>query len=553
MDKPVGAAQLIQGIFPFSELDAATQADLGAYVERESFATGTVIYAQDSPVKAVYFILSGHVEIVQQQKKSHRTVAKLEAGDHFGAEAISGSGFAQTQAVCLSRVMVLKIKRANLMAVYEAAPILRRVFHQFYKTYQLLCKVDLPWRQPEETVYLLTRRTRFLLWLRVLPLLALSLVGFGLLLSLSFTAKFGTILWLVLAFLALGFGLFLTGWSALEWSNDYFILTRDRVLMQRLLIGMFDSRQETPMSAILSTGLDSSFLGRLIGFGAVTARAYTGDLRLPNLPDPDLVFATLEYRRKTMIKEQRRAEQEGMETLLQNRLKSADQRVTQPLPVKREAQTQVNYYSGDFFDLLAKFFNLRIEKDGSVIYRTHWWMLMKKTFLPTLFLLAVIVMVVLRLFEFFTFYEAGVYLLAIVGAVIGWGWWFYQYLDWFNDVYIISPDQLMDVNRRPLGHEEKRSAPVRNIQTVEYERKGLIALLLNFGTVSIRIGNETFTFDNVYNPSAIQVEIFNRYRESAEHSRKMEQGRIADYISIYDNLRGKNSDQEPSKNTPENG
>lgn len=554
MDKPdTSAAQLIQGIFPFSDLDPRTQASLALLIERESFAAGTTIFEQDCPAKAFFFILSGHVEITRTGKKEAKCLAQLEAGDHFGEDALAKTGFSRSKAVALSRVMVLKIRRSDLVKVYENAPILRRLFKVFYKTYSLLTKIDLPWRQPHETVYILTRRTRFILWLRIFPLASLAVAGFSALLYLSFVARFGNILWLVLAFLALGFGLFITAWSALEWSNDYFILTRDRVLMQRMLIGMFDSRQETPMSAVLSTGMERSFLGRMVGFGSVTARAYTGNLNLPNLPDPDLIFAILEYRRKTMSKEMRREEQEGMESMLQNRLRSSDQRVTQPLPTQRAAQVTVNYYSGDFFDLLAKFFNLRIEKDGSVIYHTHWWMLLKKTFLPTLFLISIVVLVVLRLFEVFAFYEAGVYLLAIVGAIIGWGWWFYRYLDWFNDVYIITPDQLVDVNRKPLGHEEKRSAPVKNIQTVEYERKGLIALLLNFGTVGIKIGNEMFTFDNVYNPSAVQIEIFNRFRESAEHSRKMEQGRIADYISIYDKMKKKNSFEENDKNQTENG
>lgn len=553
MDKPApAAAQLISGIFPFSELDVRAQAALAPLVERESYAAGTTIYQQNSPVRAVYFLLSGQVEVSQKQKKTTRVLAQLGPGDHFGEDATGGSGIAQTQAVCATRVILLKIPRANLVRVYEYAPILKRVFALFYRTYHLLCRLDLPWRQPQETVYLLTRRTRFILWTRVIPLVLVFLVVFSGLLYWSFIASFASVLWLVLSFLVLGIGLFLTGWSALEWSNDYFILTRDRVLMQRMLIGLFDSRQETPMTAVLSTGLDRSFLGRVVGFGAVTARAYTGDLRLPNLPDPDLIFALLEHRRRDMLKEQKRQEQEGMQSLLLDRLKNVDQRVTQPLPVRREAQTQVNYYSGDFFDLLAKFFNLRIEKDGAVIYRTHWWMLVKKTFLPCLFLLADVLMVILRVLDIYTFNGTAVYLLAIVGALIGWGWWLYQYYDWHNDVYIVSADQLMDVNRKPLGHEDKRSAPIKNIQTVEFERKGIIALLLNFGTVGIKIGNEEFTFDNVYNPSAIQTEIFNRFREGAEHSRKMEQNRIADYISIYDNLRTKNSAQEEDKNPPEN-
>ncbi len=187
--------------------------------------------------------------------------------------------------------MVLKINRAQLAKVYERAPILRRLFKVFYKTYSLLTKIDCPGgRRMRQYISLPAGHAiccgcGWCLW-QFSPWLALRHALF------FFRGEiFGNILWLVLAFLALGFGLFVTAWSALEWSNDYFILTKDRVLMQRMLIGMFDSRQETPMTAVLSTGLERSFLGRLIGFGTVTARAYTGDLALPNLPDPDLVFA----------------------------------------------------------------------------------------------------------------------------------------------------------------------------------------------------------------------------------------------------------------------
>ena len=42
------------------------------------------------------------------------------------------------------------------------------------------------------------------------------------------------------------------------------------------------------------------------------------------------------------------------------------------------------------------------------------------------------------------------------------------------------------------------------------ERLGLIGLMLNYGTVYIRVGEATFTFDDVFNPSEVQRELFHR-------------------------------------------
>jgi hypothetical protein len=129
------------------------------------------------------------------------------------------------------------------------------------------------------------------------------------------------------------------------------------------------------------------------------------------------------------------------------------------------------------------------------------------------------------------------YLLAILFTVASWGWWLYQYADWHNDVYIITSDQLVDVYRRPLGTEQKRTAPIKNIQTVQYTRKGLIGLILNYGTVQIQIGNEQLTFDNVYDPAGIQAEVYAVFRNHEEKMRKKEQGKMADWISTYDAIK----------------
>jgi hypothetical protein len=319
------------------------------------------------------------------------------------------------------------------------------------------------------------------------------------------------------------------------------------------MIGFFESRQETPMNAILSTGLNASFAGRVFGFGAVTARAYTGDLRFNNLPEPDLILACLEHRRQSLQVEQRREEQAKMHSMLKNRLAPEGARVTQPVPAKRDQEIHVNYYTGKLSDLLAKFFGLRKDEEGDIIYRTHWWVLLKRTILPILFILLILGIVAAGFVGRIELDPALISLIALAGIVIGSFWWLYNFIDWRNDIYVISGDQLIDINRRPLGSEEKRSAPVKNIQTVQYKRNGIIGLVLNFGTVRIQIGNEELTFDNVYNPSVVQVEIFEHLRMFNERTRHMEQERMVDWFAHYDDIKNGGDHGMDDEISPKNG
>jgi len=540
---------MLQGIFPFSNLDQKTLAQIVPYIDKGTFAAGTTLFSQEQEANALYFILVGNVEITREDKNGKRVLAYLKAGDHFGEDCLTSFHRCQTNAVTTSRTILLRIRRENLLAIYSESPMMQRVFTLVRRSFQLQIKLIFPWHETSETLYLICRRHPLFLWLRIIPLTILTLAAFSGLLSLGFKGQEGSVLWLVTALLVLAIGALITAWAAMEWANDYFILTRDRVLMQRLVVGFYDSRAETPMSAILSTGMDATFFGRIFGFGAVTARAYTGDLRLKQLPDPDLVQAFLEHRRRSLQSEQRREEQAAMHSMLQNRLQPDQTRPIPGTPARAVSEVRVNYYAGTFLDWLAKFFGLRTEKEGAIIYRTHWWILVKRTLLPALFLVLVLGLALARLIGTIALDASLVYALAILCAIFGWCWWLYNYFDWRNDIYIISGDQLEDVNRRPLGSEEKRTAPVKNIQTVEYKRSGIISLVLNFGTVRIQIGNEELTFDNVYKPSVVQIEIFNHLRQFNEQTRKLEQKRMVDWISTYDGIR-RNEDQESKDGNP---
>jgi hypothetical protein len=133
--------------------------------------------------------------------------------------------------------------------------------------------------------------------------------------------------------------------------------------------------------------------------------------------------------------------------------------------------------------------------------------------------------------------------LCVIWLVIAFSW-LYNYIDWHNDIYLITNDQVVDINKKPLGDEFKKEAPIKNILSVEYKRLGIIGLVLNFGTVYIRVGETTLTFDDVFNPSEVQRELFHRISQRNLRERQAqgeaERQRMADWITTYHRITHKN-------------
>jgi uncharacterized membrane protein YdbT with pleckstrin-like domain len=539
----------LKEVYPFSDLDSDTLELVLPVLEEVQAPTGTVLFAADEPADGLYFLLSGRVTLKIQQKRETEAhiLQQFDPYDHLGEEALYSTRRVTT-AITTTPVVLVRISRANLDSLRKESALLDRIFSLFAATFRNICATDFKWRPPSETLYIVLRDNPIFLWIKLIPVLLLSLGGFGWLLFKGITIEKDAFVWIVLALLTLSLGVVFSIWDILAWRNEYFALTKERVLVQKLLIGLMESRQETPLPAILSVGMSTSLAGRLLGYGVVTARSYTGNLALDHIPNADLVMTYLDHRRSYLQAELNRQEKEAMHSMLEQRLHPDQTKNLQPTPEAKPGSLPINYYGNSFSDLLAKFFRLRTEKDGAIIYHTHWMMLFLKQFLPNLLLIASIALFLLRFLDVLILNASLVYATAILAAITGWAWWFYQYVDWRNDVYIITPDQVVDVDQRPLGHENRRAAPLKNIQMVDYRRNGVIAMALNYGTVRIQIGNEELTFDNVYNPAVVQTEIFDHFREFNDRARKMDRGRMTEWFATYDQLRERSKDE----NSPQN-
>jgi len=328
-------------------------------------------------------------------------------------------------------------------------------------------------------------------------------------------------------------------------------VTSQRVINQERVVLLYDSRQEAPLNAVLSVTTSTDQWGRWLKYGDVIVRTYAGVIVLPKLANPQQVVALIEGEWARARVNRTAMEKAAIAKMLRERLgmnrAGAAAAVNQPVTPQVEP--------GELQRLFANLFRMRFESGSTITYRTHWFFLLRHIFFPTLIFLAVWVVFFLRAAGVFAILSVGaMFALTLLGSLVVGLWWLYQYTDWRNDYYVISDDQVLDVYKKPLGREERQAAPLRNIQSIEFKRIGLLGLLLNYGTVYIRVGDANLTFDYVFNPADVQQELFRRIAErdykDKRSAEEKELQRTLDLFQIYHRVaeEDRNLRQPPRQN-----
>ncbi len=524
---------LLKAVYPYRRLGESELDQLVESITPVEYRSGQTIIEVGEESYTVFLILEGKVELCRRMEGSQEQLAILDMGDQFGFEALEVGSLRRMGAKALENCILLELDGGELHHQMDNIDSLKLGLGMLRKSYLLSSAVNLSWRNPGESVYFIARRSILFLWLRLIVpiLLALITVPFFLwLLGVFPAARTGVGILLGLDVLVLGG---LLAWQYIDWSNDYSIITNQRALYQERVILIYESRQEAPLDAILSNQIITGQWGRWLGFGDVVVKTYSFTLALPKLDRPREVVALLDDQVARIKAQASQAEQDHKRRVLEERRAaaraSADRRF-RPRPPSAPVQVK----SGAIPTWLSFFLRMHIEKeDGTLIYRTHWFILFKKLFTPSISLLLLLAFLILRLANVYTFIGMGtIFGLFMVLLLVFGIWWLYQYADWANDLYIITEDQIIDIYKKPLGTEQRRTAQIRNILSVEFERIGFIGLVLNFGTVYIRVGEEEFTFDNVYNPALVQREVFQHLAEKTRKDRLS--NRMAQWNDIAD-------------------
>jgi uncharacterized membrane protein YdbT with pleckstrin-like domain len=173
-----------------------------------------------------------------------------------------------------------------------------------------------------------------------------------------------------------------------------------------------------------------------------------------------------------------------------------------------------------------------------VTFRKHWVILLRKTWFPFIFGAVSLYFLVSGLTQRFTSLMSDPLKWVLgAGVMVFFIWYLYQFLDWSNDTYQVTSEQIMDIKRTPLGREDRKAAMLENILSINYRRRGLVGVLLNYGTVNIQVGTESLIFDFVRDPSSVQREIFRRMAERQSALRQAEidaeRDRMSQWITAY--------------------
>jgi len=504
------------------------------------FQEGDLIYEKGAAAERFFFVISGSAVLYVQEGEQQYLINGCQAGNYFGFEALSKRKMRLTNAKAESPLLTLAIPLRIVQKIAEQFPAFQVQFTLQLQSLEFLIKKPMNWLQNEEIVHYVNREHPLILITRVLKPIILSLAALTLA-GVLFNANVITpamLLWIGSCLGAFGIGWAV--WNAFDWMNDYYVVTNQRVVFLQKIALIYDSRKETPLSAILSITKQIQLIGRFYQFGDVILRTFTGLVKFRNVAYVEAVSAIVEEQwlnHKEKIAEEN---QEDPEIYLQKRLlgQNGASQNNQAKQAEKPAEDMLS--SGYYPDLFSRILKLRIVEEDTIIYRTHWFVFIRKTILPFLGMVLSVIFLLAPAYGWFGLVAEGLgtYQSILIATGISMAlWWIYAAVDWRNDYFLITPEQIVDVNRKPLGMEERRSAPVRNIQTIEYKRQSIFGLLFNFGTVFIRVGDVEFTFDYVPHPSYVQQEIYTRFQRIREGEKKenadLNNERLASWMDAY--------------------
>ena len=489
---------------------------------------GEILYHAEYPARNFFLLVRGRIRLIDHQ--AHQETIK--SGEHFGEQALFKDQERRRTAVAAGEAVLLAINKHRFLTLISAFPAVKGKLKAIHQSDQLAELNPFPWIGKDEEILFIDRKHPITLLSRlVLPTLAVLLVGAG---GLFFNFYPLPLMGSGVVLLALW-----TLWCWIDWGNDYYVVTGDRVAWVEKVIWLHDQRKELPLGSILSANLSTNQMQRWIGYGDVVVRTYTGDLTMPNAGHPVVLLDLIREAQQRAEQRYQKLEAEEINQTIRTRLglEEAGAARSQSSPEEDIVPPPEGPHTAENITPLQRFINLfrsRYELNGVITYRKHKFVLLKNAWWAVLLAGGLLVLFFARLVNLVDWPSLSwiALLLALDGIFLG-----YVFVDWANDRFQITDKQIIDLDRKPLGRETKRSALLENVLSLDYERKNITQRLFDFGTVAINVGDIQLDFENVAHPQLVQREIFEhfntavRQREQAEAEQRRED--MVEFLAAY--------------------
>lgn len=518
-------------------------------LEERVYPADSVIFERGAKPDGFYLVFKGKVKVVRPRERGEDFLAWLNAGDYFGEEALFENRNRSATIKAVEDTTVLFLAREGFDSLLTKYEKLRPNFLVSIKSRKLARATMFKWLGANEVIFFIARRHKIrMVQALVAPFFSLALpialFAWSILSGATTPVAVGSILLVGILLWAL--------WLIIDWSNDYYIVTNQRVVWVERVIGIYDSRQEVPLGTILSVNVETDLIGRALDYGNVAVRTFVGNIKFDYVDHPSQAADMIKEHWERTKSRGSQAQKDAMKNAIRAKLGlTVIKKQEEELPPLVAAEDKEVQKKGLIRIVLANMFKLRVEDGGKVIYHKHWYILLQQMGRPLLFFLGLAALMIVRIWSLYNNsneailerLESGGFrpdaiLVAIPLVMLPFiGWMIWEYIDWKNDIFEVTPDEIIDLDKTPLGTEERRSAQIENILSTEYKREGLTGYLLNFGTVYIVVGGSKLEFQDVLDPAGVQADI-NRRRmvrlaKKSEDTANVERERMAVWLAAY--------------------
>lgn len=543
-------ATLLNHSHVFNGIQEEELENIAVQLEERDLPAHSVIFQRGSKPDGFYLIYKGRVKVTRPGENGEEDVlAYLTKEDYFGEEALLENRNRSATLITEEDTILLFMSRKlfdELIVKYEK---LKPNLVVAVSSHKLARAARFKWLGKQEVIYFMARRHIIRLYqVLIVPILALVVPGFlliwgGIANAVTPLAVAGIIFCVILVWII---------WLVIDWSNDYYIVTNQRVIWLEKVLFLYDSRQEAPLGTLLSVGVETDFLGRQLNYGHVNVRTFVGNIKFEYVSNPEQAADMVrEYWERTKSKGTA-AQKDAMKNDIRAKL-------GMPVIKKEEEPLAPVFDTGNkdpqdkslFWVAFSNAFKLRVEDGETIIYHKHWVVLIQQAGKALLALLFLLILFIIRLYSVAVNPDSAVIefppdggfrpdtalVVLLFFMFIAFLWVGYEYWDWSNDVFMVTPEEIMDLDKTPLGKEERRTAQIENILSTEYQRIGLFGILFNFGTVFITVGGAKLSFQDVLDPAGVMADI-NRRRmvrvaKKSEDASKADRERMATWVAAY--------------------
>lgn len=538
----------LKKIHLFYDLEEEDLEVIAEEMEEVAVAEGGVVFAQDSKSEGFYLIYSGNVRIYREQQGEEIQLAVLEKNDYFGEMGLIARRTRSGTVVATRDTRLLVLNRENFLKHFKSLSQFRLNMDVAIRSRQLAGRLRFKWIRKNEVIYFLARKHNVILIERLL------LPVFSLIVPLAFLYAWFNILDFAIVLIASGLSflsiLLWIGWRVVDWGNDYYIVTNQRVVWLEKVIGIYDSRQESPLSTILSVSVETSQLGRILDYGNVIVRTWVGKVPFNYVNHPEQAQHMIEEYWNRTKERAVGLEKEAMKDAIRKRLglpvstppESDEERPAQSQPKPKTVSAILRF-------LGANSVKLRYELGENVIYRKHWVVLVIDAWIPFTGFFGIVILLLYRLgqlafdpvqtlFHFTNGFSLDTWVnVCLLSSIPFAVWLLYKIIDWSNDKFEVTNEQIIDIDRKPLGTESRNAAQLESILGTHYERHGLLGNIFNFGTVYITVGGSKLAFEDVIDPATVQSDI-DRRRLAVKTKKEAavvasERDRMAEWLATY--------------------